>query len=393
MSPAAEVNFEGGEDGLAGRIRERIRIGGPMPFPSFMGMALYDAAQGYYAKGPGRTGRAGDFFTSVSVGPVFGELMAGQFCEVWEQLGKPDTFTVIERGASDGAFARDVLTWAAAERADFSEALRYRIDEPLTALEAAQREALAPWGNRVEWGFGDPVTGVFFANELLDAIPFRRVRWTGTEWRELVVGLEASGAFTWMESEPRDRATVKRLQTLGTSFLAGYTTEIAPAVASEMRLASSAVNQGVLFFIDYGYAAEDYYHSSRTTGTLRCYRAHKAHEDPFDVVGETDITAHVDFSFAARAAAASGCSVMGFLDQGRFLTGAAGDALKRMEGHAPDARRAQWLRQFQTLTHPGQMGRSFHVLALGRNLPADFAISGLRHARKHDAELLIHGAP
>src|SRR6185295_11512984 len=127
----------GCETALAAIIRDRIRSGGPMPFPSFMGMALYDTDHGYYATEPRRTGRAGDFFTSVSVGPVFGELLAGQFCEVWEQLGKPDPFTVIERGASDGAFARDVLTWAAAERADFSEALRYRIDEPLTALEAA----------------------------------------------------------------------------------------------------------------------------------------------------------------------------------------------------------------------------------------------------------------
>ena len=124
---------------LAAKIREHIRRSGPVPFASFMGMALYDATHGYYARGPGRTGRSGDFFTSVSVGPVFGELMAGQFCEVWEQLGKPAPFTVMERGASDGAFALDVLTWAAAERPDFAGALLYRIDEPLPALAAAQQ--------------------------------------------------------------------------------------------------------------------------------------------------------------------------------------------------------------------------------------------------------------
>lgn len=358
-----------------------------------MGMALYDATHGYYAKGPGRTGRAGDFFTSVSVGPVFGELLAGQFCEVWEQLGKPAPFTVIERGASDGAFALDVLSWAAAERPDFFDALCYRIDEPLPALESAQRRTLTEFGDRVEWAFGDPVTGVFFANELLDAIPFRRVRWSGTEWRELFVGLDASEAFTWLEFEPRDRATVRRLQALGTDFPAGYTTEIAPAVASEMRLASSSIKQGALFFIDYGYPAADYYHPSRTTGTLRCYRSRKAHEDPFDAAGETDITAHVDFSFAARAATAAGCSVLGFLNQSRFLTAAATPVLRRMEGHSPDARASRWLRQFQTLTHPSQLGHSFHVLALGKNLPPNVQLSSLQHTRPQDAEELLHGSP
>jgi SAM-dependent MidA family methyltransferase len=300
---------------------------------------------------------------------------------------------LIERGASDGAFAGDLLNWAAAHRPDFFEALRYRIDEPLTSLEAAQRKTLAPFGERVEWGFGEPVTGVFFANELLDAIPFRRVRWNGTEWRELLVGLDESDAFTWVESTPLDRATVRRIQALGTSFPPGYTTEIAPAVASEMRLAAAAIKQGALFFIDYGYAAADYYHPGRTTGTLRCYRAHKAHEDPFDAVGETDITAHVDFSFAARAAAAAGCSVLAFLDQNRFLTGAAAAALRGMEGRAPDAATAKWLRQFQTLTHPGQLGKNFHVLALGRDLPADFVLSGLQYARPQDAEELVKGSP
>jgi SAM-dependent MidA family methyltransferase len=378
---------------LGSIIQDRIRSSGPVPFSSFMGMALYDPEHGYYAKGPGRTGRAGDFFTSVSVGPVFGELLAGQFCEVWEQLGKPAPFAVIERGASDGAFARDVLTWASVKRSDFSAALRYRIDEPLAALEAVQRETLAPFLHQVEWGFGEPVTGVFFANELLDAIPFRRVRWTGTEWCELLAGIDDGNNFTWVESEPRDRATVRRLQALGTEFPAGYATEIAPAVASEMRLASSLVERGALFFIDYGYASADYYNPLRTTGTLRCYRGHKAHEDPFDAVGETDITAHVDFSFAARAASAAGCTLLGFLDQSRFLTGAAAATLRDMEGSAPDTQAAKWLRQFQTLSHPGQLGRSFQVLALGKGLPSDFSVSGLLHARKHDAEELIQGVP
>ena len=356
-----------------------------MPFASFMGMALYHPEHGYYAKGPGRTGRGGDFFTSVSVGPVFGELMAGQFCEVWEQLEKPGPFTVLERGASDGAFARGVLTWAERERRGFFNALVYRIDEPLPALERAQREMLVTFADKVQWGVGAPVIGVFFANELLDAVPFRRIRWLGSGWRELLVAVDDAGTFTWIEDELRDYACLTRLAMLGTDFPAGYTTEIAPAVGTEVWTAGDALRQGVLFFCDYGHAAQDYYITSRTTGTLRCYRGHRAHEDPFDAIGETDITAHVDWSLAAQAAGRGGCEVLAFVEQSRFLTGAAESKLRGMEGKNPDAAALKWLRQFQTLTHPSQMGRSFQVLVLGKNLPRDFSLTGLKHARPQDA--------
>ncbi len=373
---------------LADLIRARISVSGPMPFPSFMGTALYHPEHGYYAKGPGRTGRGGDFFTSVSVGPVFGELLAGQFCEVWEQLGKPDTFAVLERGASDGAFARDVLAWAERERSDFFAALDYRIDEPLPALERAQRAMLSSYAGKLQWSFGEPAVGVFFANELLDAVPFRRIRWSGTEWRELLVG-EKDGGFTLVEDELRDYACLRRLSTMGSEFPPGYTTEIAPAAGTEVWTAAHALIQGVLFFCDYGHAAADYYHPSRTTGTLRCYRGHRAHEDPFDNVGETDITAHVDWSLAAQAAVRGGCEVLAFLEQSRFLIGSAESALRGMDGKFPDAVAAKWLRQFQTLTHPSQMGRGFQVLALGRNLRRDFSLTGLKHARPQDAAVLL----
>ncbi len=380
--------YQGEVNPLDDLIRSRILLSGPMPFASFMGMALYHPQHGYYAKGTGRTGRGGDFFTSVSVGPVFGELMGGQFCEVWEQLKKPDAFTVLERGASDGAFARDVLTWARRERTDFFRALVYRLDEPLPALERAQREMLAALEDKLQWGVGEPVIGVFFANELLDAVPFRRIRWSGSGWRELLVTVEDAGNFTWVEGELRDYACLKRLAMLGTHFPAGYTTEIAPAVGTEVWTAGDSLKQGVLFFCDYGHTAPHYYNTSRHTGTLRCYRGHRAHEDPFDAIGETDITAHVDWSLAAQAAARCGCEVLAFLDQTRFLTGAAEPALRGMEGKNPDAAAAKWLRQFQTLTHPSQLGRSFQVLMLGKNLPGGFSLTGLKHARPQDAVAL-----
>lgn len=379
---------------LALSLAADIRAHGPMPFSSFMGKALYHPELGYYAAAASRTGKAGDFYTSVSVGPVFGELMAGQFCAVWEMAGCPKTFTIVEAGANDGRFARDVLDWARQRRPDFYESLAYQIDEILPTAVQRQRETLAAHAGRFSH---DQVTsaehGCYFANEVLDAIPFRRVRFEGGAWRELRVGLSGDGEFEWVCAEPEDRTLKRRLDWLGNGFPEGYTTEAAPAVASHVRLAASRLERGVLFFADYGYSAADYYAEHRTTGTLRCYHRHQAGENPFDQPGECDITAHVDFSLAASAAAASGCEVAGFLDQSRFLTGAAEPVLRGMEGGVgsdPRTGRTAWLRQFQTLTHPAHMGQSFHFLVLAKGMPeAVSGLSGLKFARRSAVEKLL----
>src|SRR4029077_11862462 len=93
-------------------IRETIRQHGPQSFAWFMEQALYQPSHGYYSSGRAAIGRGGDYFTNVSVGPLFGQLLAAQFAEMWARLGRIDTFTILEQGAHHGEFARDVLSAA-----------------------------------------------------------------------------------------------------------------------------------------------------------------------------------------------------------------------------------------------------------------------------------------
>ena len=90
-------------------IRDQIRHEGPISFARFMEQALYHPEHGYYSAGRCAIGRRGDYFTSVSVGSLFGTLLAGQFAEIWEKLNRPDDFTIVEQGAHHGEFAADVL--------------------------------------------------------------------------------------------------------------------------------------------------------------------------------------------------------------------------------------------------------------------------------------------
>ena len=165
-----------GNPALIEFIRTEIRDRGPQPFDWFMEQALYHPELGYYSSGRCAIGRKGDYFTNVSVGPLFGWLLAAQFAEIWTQLGKINNFVIVEQGAHDGRFARDVLESAQIHAPDFFNALRYQIVERFPILREQQSGTLERFRNKIEWRNSlKPFTGVHFSNELLDAMPVRFV--------------------------------------------------------------------------------------------------------------------------------------------------------------------------------------------------------------------------
>ena len=106
---------------------ERIHREGPLPFDAFVEVALYGDG-GFFSSGHG-AGRAGaDFVTSPEVGQLFGALVARYLDRVWDELGCPDPFVVVEAGAGRGALALAVL--AAAPR----PLVRWRATRSLRSL-------------------------------------------------------------------------------------------------------------------------------------------------------------------------------------------------------------------------------------------------------------------
>ena len=83
---------------LRALIVERIRDHGPLTTAEFMDLALYHPTLGYYCRTPHRTGRSGDFYTSVDVGPQFGALLAAQIDEMYRLLAA--TGSPVVRSAS-----------------------------------------------------------------------------------------------------------------------------------------------------------------------------------------------------------------------------------------------------------------------------------------------------
>ena len=343
-----------------------------MPFAAFMSRCLYDGDYGYYAV-PGRAvGRTGDFHTSVSVGAVFGELVAEWVARSWHALGQPDPFRLVEQGAHDGCLMADVLTALARWHPRVRSAARPLVIEPLPARRAGQRARLAEAGPDLEWiDAWDALTGrpgmpvLFFANELLDAFPVDRWRFDGCGWQRLMVGVDATGRFHWQGQAAPGFRLPGVAGPDAEPWPAGYETETCPALGEWVRELGRAMAVGRALIFDYGREAADYYAPHRTAGTLRGYRAHRRCDDPLVAPGETDLTADVNFTQLAEEAGRAGFRVRGPERQGVFLTRLA--AARLVGPPVPDV---AWRRQFQTLTHPNHLGHLFHAVVLEKPPPA-----------------------
>lgn len=349
-------------------LREKIlsEIGqhGDLTFPEYLEMALYDPELGYYARSDSQVGRGGDFYTSVSVGALFGQLLAQRFAKWWEENGSPQTWRIVEIGAHDGKLAADVLGYLHAYFPKAWQALEYAIPEPLPRLRQAQHERLSKLAKKLNIAStmasisAHPLPGIAFGNEILDALPFHLVEFYAGEWQEIYVTTNLT--FT---PKPIDHASqlAAALEKIGTDFPQGYRTEIRTNFPSFLRNVSTCLTDCLLLFIDYGFAAPEYYERSRAAGTLRTFSKHKADEDPLVRPGEIDITAHVDFTDLAAAAKTIGYAPTAFSSQGSYLTHLAAPLMLAGELDDPKA-----IAQFQSLTHPGKLGGAFHVIELSR---------------------------
>ncbi len=341
-----------------------------------MELALYAPGLGYYGgSGPGGglrpVGRGGDFYTSVSVGETFGWILAHRIAEEWTaSFARDETFVVVEQGGHDGRLARDIVGALGEIDGALPDRFEYRLVEPRAHLFESLAEGLADCPRiRVvpSLAAARSSCGIFLCNELLDAFPVDLLVFEGGEWREKRVAWDAAASAPCWTTAPLPESYAAFVGELGKGFPEDYTTEVCPGIEPWMAEAAGLFDRGLWWIVDYGFERADYYLPERTRGTLRCYRGHRAGEDPFEASGEQDITAHVDFTRVEEAAARAGLRKRRLTDQNRFLVSAARPWLLSIDGRAPGGADAKRIRQFQTLSHPSLMGAGFRVLELERS--------------------------
>ena len=122
------------------------------------------------------------------------------------------------------------------------------------------------------------------------------------------------------------------------------------------------MTQGAAFFLDYGFPEAEYYHPQRSGGTLMCHHAHTADPDPLRMVGDKDITTHVNFTGIALAGQDAGWEVLGYTSQGHFLSNCGlADALAST-GHDVTVEQLKSRAALQMLVTEHEMGELFKVI-------------------------------
>lgn len=344
-----------------------------------MELALYCPDCGYYEKEDDNLGRRGDFYTSVSVGSLFGELLAFQFAD-WLATLPNERLQLVEAGAHNGRLAVDILHWLQQRRPEIFDRVEYVLCEPSETRRGWQRKTSVDYSSRVRWVEADlaqmagQFTGVIFSNELLDAMPAHRVGWNKQrrEWFEWGVVIAGNG-FGWARmdlsrSGNSEASIAHRFARLPAELLEvlpdDFTTEVNPAAEEWWQAAACALRHGWLMTLDYGLMAEEFLTPHRAAGTLRGYRSHRLCEDLLAVPGDQDLTGHVNFSVVQQAGEAAGLRTEALSSQADFFA----SIMKRYWSEAE--REGCWTshrsRELQTLIHPEHLGRAFQVLVQNR---------------------------
>lgn len=353
-------------------ILEQIRQQGDagLSFADFMQHCLYHPRYGYYMQQRERIGKKGDFYTSSSVHHVFGVLLARQLAQMFEILATPH-FTVVEQGAGEGHLALDVLDELKQREPELYAALDYCIIEISPANRNRQARILAEH-TCVRWTTLEqlePVRGCFVSNELVDAFPVHVVEKHAGKLYEVRV-VEDNGAFA-EKLFPAPAALSQHFKSLGVEPVEGNRAELCPAAARWMKQVAEILERGFVITVDYGYPAAELYAPFRRTGTLMCYAQHAANDNPYQHVGQQDITAHVDFTLLEQAGTRAGLAPLYFGEQYRFLMGLGFvEELVRLQAQAssPDAALALRLTLKNLIVPDSGMGDTFKVLIQGRGV-------------------------
>ena len=360
-----------------------------IPFESYMDLALYHPDHGYYTTKASVLGPTGDFITSPHLGHDFGELLAIQFADMWQILGQPTPFHLVEMGAGQGLIAADVLAYLRQHHSDCYAALDYIIIEKSPALRARQQEYLTD--PKVTWTTLDelsPITGCFFSNELIDAFPVHIVEKHNNQLQEVYVTVKENT----LQENIGSLSTEKLIQYFdlvdidltADTYPDGYRTEVNLAALDWLDAVAGRIDRGFLFTVDYGHTAQRYYSPARHQGTLKCYYQHRHHDEPYTNIGQQDLTAHIDFTALQQHGNNLGLATVGYTQQGMFLMALGlGDRIANLTQSitpGPDSfnqliQRRQSLHQLMDMSPMG-LG-TFGVLVQSKGLEDSISLKGL----------------
>ena len=353
-------------------IKDRINKNGSISFRDFMDMALYYPELGYYTSPKVKIGGYGDFYTASELDRAFGELLAKQFKQIYNEKVKERPFQIVEIGAGKGYLAYDILNYLINSNPEVLKNTRYIIIEKSPYHIDIQKEILKDFEN-VEWiqdiiDFEDEsINGVIFSNELFDSFPVHLIRKINGKIYEVFITVDDEDNVKEVLKDANEDI-IRYIDELNIKILEGMQTEINLDAKDYIQKIGKKLNKGYVITIDYGYPSAELYKPYRMRGTLLCYHKHKYSENFYENVGLQDITSHVNFSALKYYGRLAGLEFLGFTDQAHFLTNLGLlDILNELQ-QRDDYESYERINRLKSLVLPKGMGEKFKVLVQYKNV-------------------------
>ena len=367
-------------------ILSQIEEKGPVPFSQFMEWCLYHPDDGYYQSDDIRIGKEGDYYTGPCVHPLFGGMIAKQLLQMAEILGE-ESFEVVEMGGGQGFLCQDILGWMEQRAPHLFEKIRYSLLETGPHLLKEQKERLQEYEKTGKVSWMDPIvfeegkkqiTGCFLSNELVDAFPVHQVVFDQGNLKEIYV-TQLRGQLKEQLEELSNPEIASTLRSMAITLQEGQRAEVNLKALDWMERVGRLLEKGFVLTIDYGYLAPELYAPPRHRGTLLCYYHHQISENPYERIGEQDITSHVNFTGLIKKGEELGLHLAGLVPQYRFLI--ALGILQEMELLNQERSELDKLRLRLSILHliepESGMGEMFKVLVQYKGIPMPH-LDGLR---------------
>ena len=285
-----------------------------MSFHDFMEKSLYYPGLGYYTSSKEQIGKNGDYFTSSNLTPAFGAVVARQVQQMWDISGEK-TFMIVEYGAGTGLLCHDILDYFK-KWPELYNSLQYCIIEKSPIMRERQKRHLK---EKVSWydsarDIGE-ITGCVLSNELIDNFAVHQVVMED-ELKEIFIDYE--GDFIEL-TRPAGEILKHYFAELNVKLPVGFRTEINLEAITWIEEIAACLKKGYVLTIDYGSVSSDLYCPRKRRGTLMCYNNHTVNENPYNEIGNQDITSHVNFSALCHWGLKYGLEYRVYTDQAHFL--------------------------------------------------------------------------
>jgi SAM-dependent MidA family methyltransferase len=295
-------------------IVDRIKKEGPLSFRDFMEMALYYPELGYYNSEKDKIGAEGDFYTSANLTATFGAMIGRQMEEMWQILEKKP-FKIVEFGAGTGLLCHDILDYLK-NNSYLYQSLSYCLIEKSASMREIQKKHLhekVSWYNSIQEI--PKINGCILSNELIDNFSVHQVI---MEDQLMEVFVDYKEDFIEI-LKPAKKELTDYLATLNIQLPKGFRTEINLEAISWIKDVSQSLQKGYTITIDYGSLSAELYNNRRSCGTLLCYYKHQQNDNPYQFIGQQDITTHINFSAISHWGSLYGMDCCGIVDQAQFL--------------------------------------------------------------------------